>query len=274
VTVIVEQRLRFDFGRSWQVEKYDGHHAYREGIQRLQGTSLCETCLEHSRCPKCKTELGVGSKAVGTKAVDIVGRYQGQLYLIEVKDFRRHRIENKRRVRDGELAFEVGLKVRDTLAGLLGALHRRDAGDWSPLVAPIFERAPTVLLWLEEDLDEERVAQRGHPALTVTDELRPRLRWLTSDVRVLNTRKLPPKLDLSVSNIADRVYKLRKLVDERTQRRTHVSIDDFCDAWTVTRQEAGTELPKFLAADFLCREGKSDRFAAGPRWDHFHEEPA
>ena len=86
-----EGHLRFRFDDSWYAIKYDEHPDYRERIERLDGT----------------------------KAVDFVAVHRdSQLFLIEVKDFRGHRIENQPRLREGELAIEVGQKVRDTVAGI------------------------------------------------------------------------------------------------------------------------------------------------------------
>jgi len=59
----------------------------------------------------------------GTKAVDFVGVRGGSLFFFEVKDFRGYRIENTRRQRE-ELPLEIGLKVRDSLAGVAGAYAR------------------------------------------------------------------------------------------------------------------------------------------------------
>ncbi len=81
---IVEGHLRFQFDDSWFAIKYDDHRDYRERIERLDGT----------------------------KAVDFVAVYMNaQLFLIEVKDFRGFRIENRERVTDGQLALEVGQKA-------------------------------------------------------------------------------------------------------------------------------------------------------------------
>lgn len=87
--IFQEQRLEFEFGKSWSVTKLDSNTFYREHMEKLDGT----------------------------KAVDFVGTANNQdLYLIEVKDFRGHRIENKDRLQDGQLAIETGQKVRDSIS--------------------------------------------------------------------------------------------------------------------------------------------------------------
>ena len=58
----------------------------------------------------------------GSKGTDFVGLHPDYgLLLLEVKDFRGHRIENRQRLRSGELAIEVACKARDTIAALVGA---------------------------------------------------------------------------------------------------------------------------------------------------------
>ncbi len=91
---IEEEYLAFDFGERWKVFKFDDHRDY----QRMKDT------LE------------------GTKAIDFLGVLdKKELYLIEVKDFRQHRIETRDRLLTGELAIELAQKVRDSLACIIGA---------------------------------------------------------------------------------------------------------------------------------------------------------
>lgn len=122
-----EEHLRFVFDDAWSVVKYDDHRDYRERIERLEGT----------------------------KAVDFVAVYANEvLYLIEVKDFRGYRIKNRLRIRDAELAVEVGQKVRDTSAGIVAANHRGNTTDWGKTVRRLAVNATPVrvLLWLEQGL--------------------------------------------------------------------------------------------------------------------------
>jgi hypothetical protein len=272
VTIIVEQRLVFKFGPSWQVAKYDEQPIHTKGIQVVQGPVRClhKECplpREKATCLHCHRELGVG-----TKAVDFVAVHDGAPYLIEVKDFREHRIETKDRLRD-DLVIEVAFKVRDTLAGLVGAFHAGDKAVWPPLVAPILRKAPNVLLWLEyDDNDSEAGGDRGLRLSTLEDGLKRHLRWLSSSSHVSVTNKrLPPRVPgLVVDYLKAGIFDLRERM--RTQR--YVSRDDFCTAWPATQQEAGVKLKKLCDHGFLRPpEGKGDRDTAGPRWDQFHEEP-
>ncbi|HVK68188.1 MAG TPA: hypothetical protein VM694_27205, partial [Polyangium sp.] len=133
------ERIRFLFGESWTVvEKWDDSRLYREGIHELDGT----------------------------KAVDIVGVRNGDLYLIEVKDFRGHAIETKRR-QPSELPLAIGCKVRDTLAGLIGA-SRQSGEPWVETCAKLLldgKRRIYVIAWFED------------PALRAAEPITKRQVW-------------------------------------------------------------------------------------------------
>lgn len=111
---------------SWH--KYDDWSAYRQGIHKLKGT----------------------------KGLDLIGLAGNQLLLGEAKNFRGHRIENKRKLRRGTLYLQTAHKLRDTLAGLV-AISRGNSQ-----VAPISREAldrllsgdrerVVVFLYLDED---------------------------------------------------------------------------------------------------------------------------
>ena len=113
-TPLVVEKLRFTFGDSWTVAfKYDDSRFYRSGPERLKGE------LEE----RSNNESKIVSQA--TRAVDVIGLHQEDgLLLLEAKDFRGHRIENKNRLHR-QIILEVALKTRDTVAGLLGASECR-----------------------------------------------------------------------------------------------------------------------------------------------------
>jgi hypothetical protein len=156
--VFEEGRLRFEFDDSWFVVKYDNHPDYRK-IERLDGT----------------------------KAVDFIAiNRDSVLFLIEVKDIRGHRIENRDRLRTAELAIEVGQKVRDTLAGIVGAHHRGKREAWERVVVRLTSQEPSVrvLLWLEQDLPSKPTGRRSNEFSLLINALKGRLDWLTSKVLV------------------------------------------------------------------------------------------
>lgn len=163
----MEGALVFHFGAGWSVDKYDEHIDYKGGIMRL----------------------------VGTRAVDFVGLHESeregkpsrQLHFIEVKDFRGYRIQNKQRISDGDLAVEVALKVRDTIAGIVGA-YRGTWGQerWGTHVRALTAREPIrVALWLEEDHPASRTMP-APPSPALIDDLKRQLFWLRAHVLVLN----------------------------------------------------------------------------------------
>lgn len=167
MTRFVEGSLSFEFSADWAVEKWDETPFYRRRHQRLCGE--------------------LDGKGEGTKALDFVGVHRGQeLWLIEVKDFRRHPIESGPRMESAELALEVGLKVRDSLSGLVGARQMDvDAKLWSSAVQlmPLTSPNPIrVVLWMETDGPlTQREKQRRSVLL---NRLKSMLRWLTTYVSV------------------------------------------------------------------------------------------
>ena len=89
MTVLSEDRLQFTFGPSCRAEKYDEWSFFRNQFQSMCG---------------------------GAKAVDMVCISNNTSWLIEIKDYRRHK-----RTKPQALGDEIAMKVRDTLAGLLAA---------------------------------------------------------------------------------------------------------------------------------------------------------
>jgi len=181
---IDEGSLRFEFESQWRVARYDGdektapaHAFYRNQVSRLPGT----------------------------KAVDVVGILAGEGgYIIEVKDFRGYRIQNKKRLSSGELAIEVAQKVRDTVAGLVGAV--RNESNPSLLTEAgllLVNKAKTIriLLWLEDDAKVNK-KEWAEELTTLTTRIQGYLRWLTSRVLVVSiaTYALKPP-GIKVTNV-------------------------------------------------------------------------
>jgi hypothetical protein len=151
-----EQRLRFVFDAEWRVLKWDDHAAFVEGLKKFEGT----------------------------KAVDFFGVHHSGGWFIEVKDFRGHRIENKDRVRNSELAREVACKVRDTIAAMIWACNREsiDTCELRKYLKPLVSRREKlpVVLWLEED----RPDRLKRSALA--DALKKELGWLNAKIMVVD----------------------------------------------------------------------------------------
>jgi len=173
---IDEENLRFRFDDTWVAIKYDDHRDYVERIQRLPET----------------------------KAVDFVAVLdEWFLYFIEVKDFRGHRIENRTRVQDGELAIEVAQKVRDTIAGIVAAHHRGSTEEWFRFIECLTNSVNPVrvLLWLEDDLPPGPRGRRHNQASVVTDRLKHHLRWLSPRVFVVGLTVGAALDGLTVTNL-------------------------------------------------------------------------
>ena len=136
--------------------------------------------------------------------LDFVGRFARSLFLIEVKDFRGHRIENKKRFMHGELAVEVAQKVRDTLAGIVGVSGegRTDCATWKPFLDAAVGRPVRVVLWLEQDAPPGKakgiVDQVNN---TLKQHLEQNLRWLNAHVLVASLADKASLQELQVKNL-------------------------------------------------------------------------
>ncbi|WP_433933852.1 hypothetical protein AB3662_05430 [Sorangium cellulosum] len=168
------ERIRFEFGESWTVaEKWDDSRAFLDGIGKLKGEWTDERTGELVR--------------VGSKAVDIVGVCEGRLYLIEVKDYRGYPIETKRR-QPHALPLAIACKVRDTVAGLVGA-GRLGAEPWVESCARLLVERKLrvhVVAWIADpDLRAaEPIKKREVWQKERSDRLKQRLSWLTPYVTV------------------------------------------------------------------------------------------
>ncbi len=193
MTRIEEEYLAFEFGDRWRVFKLDEHRDYRERIGKLDGT----------------------------KAVDFIGILDDfQLYLIEVKDFRSHRIENKNRFLKGKLpecqliegkcqllkgelplSVEFAQKVRDSVACIIGAYHTSSEPEhWAPYAKLLYERKIRVILWLEYELPIHPSHRNKVKAFLSPKFFKQKIKWLTSHVYVesMDQHTLP---DIKVSNL-------------------------------------------------------------------------
>ncbi len=167
-SVFQEGALEFRFQDGQPACKYDEMKDYREKVAKLNAT----------------------------KAVDFLYVFeQRDLYFIEVKDLREHRIENKGR----DLAVEIALKVRDTTAGVVGAW--RTSGDhdaWKPFFEALAsqERRLCVILWLEEDLPFGPPGREKNRSQVLGEQIKTLLRWLTTHVLVTNNDADVPGLSV------------------------------------------------------------------------------
>ena len=178
----VEKQL-FEFGDRWRSAfKYDGTDFYNKEAKRLGGE--------------------VKGKAESARAVDLIGLHEvSGLWLLEVKDFRGHRSANKRRIQ-GEVALEVAVKVRDTVAALVGAARKPVTEFPAGKLMKAFERnrPVTVVLWLEDDTFRDE-AKAKHQLSVLNNVLKTQLAWLNARTLVLSSA-VPNRInDLVVSNL-------------------------------------------------------------------------
>ena len=163
------ENQRFEFGDQWSTAfKYDDTPFYRKEAIRLQGD--------------------IDGVPQSTKAVDVVGLHGASgLLLLEAKDFRGHRIANKHRI-ERAVALEVAVKVRDTIAALVGASRKPVDEFPSEVLFAALQRGRevTVVLWLEDDTF--RNAERAKLRLSaLTGVLKSNLAWLNVKVFVLSS---------------------------------------------------------------------------------------
>jgi hypothetical protein len=177
MTRFEEGRLAFVFDGEWgeSVVKFDEHPDYRKMANSLSGT----------------------------KGVDFLGILGGELYFIEVKDFRGYRIQNKKRVKDGELTTEVGQKIKDTVACIVGCVRVSSTPEiWQDRRDLLMsnEGKIKVVLWMEEDSPLRKnfaISQN-----TLKNELKKKLKWLAVRVDVRSLREtIPQNLHLQVANL-------------------------------------------------------------------------
>jgi hypothetical protein len=201
---------------------------------------------------------------LGTKAVDFVGLWANEIHFIEVKDFRGHRIENKPRVRDGDLAVEVAVKVRDTIAGIVGACQRPEGAPWRAFVEALARRGrPHVCLWLEEDTLGRRAMERGHPGLALQQDLADRLSWLAPRVLVRSRANDRGVAGMQVHSLPDGVVDLRA----RMRAAGWITRDDFCRALHITPLDAGQALKDLVAGGALAEIPDAPfAYRAGRAW--------
>ena len=177
------EKQRFTFGDSWTIAfKYDDTDFHQKEATKLQGL--------------------IDSVPHSTKAVDVVGLHEASgLLLLEAKDFRGHRIANKPRIA-GEVSVEVAVKVRDTVASLIGAARKPETEFPSGELAAALQQGKnvSVVLWLEDDTFRDE--RRAKVFLsTLNQKLKSLLSWLNVTTLVLSSA-VPNRINhLMVTNL-------------------------------------------------------------------------
>jgi hypothetical protein len=140
-TVPVEE-LDFEFSDDWHVTKFDDWSFYRHHFQSAAG---------------------------GCKAVDLLAiEPKVCLWSIEVKDYRQHK-----RIKTIDLAQEVAVKVRDTLAALLAAsVNANDASEKQFAHRAVRCSRLRVVLQLEQPAKHSKLHPRAIDPANVRQKLR------------------------------------------------------------------------------------------------------
>ena len=149
MSYIEEDKLGFHFDAGWEVAKYDDQPIYREIDKAVRHTDGCP----------------------GTKGVDFVATNGNAVTLVEVKDFRLGRVQNR------DLEAEIPAKVRDTCAGLIASSRRSPHALWQKVGASVVERKQDlfIVLWLEEDMPPARHKVRCG---VLQKQLKKSLHWI------------------------------------------------------------------------------------------------
>lgn len=183
-TVLDIEKQRFTFSDRWKAAfKYDDTSFYRNGPEKLKG--------------------GLEGHPQATRAVDVVGLHdKAGVLLLEAKDFRGHRIANKRRITDAEIVVEAALKARDTLAGLVGAARKgcnefAAADIWSAMEKP---HPLLIVLWLEDDASANLLYWKQQLD-TLAQRLKEKIGWMEARCYVLSSKTQNRLPDLSVTNL-------------------------------------------------------------------------
>lgn len=164
---IQEDRLTFTFPMGAQSSKYDAWSHYRSQFNSAFG---------------------------GTKAVDMVYAARDTAWLIEVKDYR---FNPRTKVID--LADEVALKVRDTLAGLVSArLNANDPDEKRLADGLLRKRRLRVVLHLETPRSRSRLQPNPIDPSTVLQMLKRSVRSVDPHPCVVDQHTILPDMNWEV----------------------------------------------------------------------------
>jgi len=165
-------QLIFSFPDNWDICKFDDTNFYRDRVEKLNGI----------------------------KSVDIIAKSNDTLYFIEIKDFRRHRIENIERQRNGELLIEVAQKFVSTISALLGA-KRCDKTDFEPYYNSLFdsrEQIIKVILFVERDDSDSNLKRQKLALADLEQKLKKLLVAYNVRCKVYDKSHLPSNIEWSV----------------------------------------------------------------------------
>ena len=166
---LVEGKLSFRFTGVDFAEKYDDWRHYRNVFNSACGSS---------------------------KAVDFIVSKDNVLWLIEVKDYRRNK-----RTKPSDLADEVIIKVRDTMAGLVSAKFVAvDDAEARTSKEALSRKTLKVALHLEQPSKPSHLFRMTVNPANILLKLQQKLRFADVHPRIFNIQKFPENLG-TVSSI-------------------------------------------------------------------------
>ena len=182
MTQITEGTLTFTFPNGWEASEADKWSFYRNQFERyFDGVRLaCRRCNANVRCRECNA-----AKTIGAKAIDILAIAPGPVaWLIEVKDYRRNR-----RTKAIDLADEVAVKVRDSLAMFVAASkNANDASEKTAAIAVGRSSAIRVVLHVEQVQKPSSLFPQAINPANIKQRLRRLLKFVDPHLSVVDCR--------------------------------------------------------------------------------------
>ena len=185
--VITEGALTFTFPAGWEASKFDEWAFYRRQFSRLSGlraTCGAKNCGAELTCVACGKPASTGTKAIDILAIE----QKSCCWCIEIKDYRLGR-----RTKTVDLADEVAIKVRDSLAGLAAAAAAANANDESAknqAISALACRRFRVVLHLEQPAKHSKLVRRAINPANVQLRLRQLVKGIDPHALVVETTRM------------------------------------------------------------------------------------
>jgi len=167
MSVLSEGQLSFTFSQECIATQYDNWSFYRN--------QFVKTC---------------GS----VKAVDMICIHKDVTWLIEIKDYRRNK-----RTKPIDLADEIALKVRDTLAGLVAAkFNANDISEQQFAQKALEANIIRVVLHLEQVIKPSRLFPVSVNPISVMQKLKKQLKAIDAHSVIVDQNNLKPDMAWTV----------------------------------------------------------------------------
>ena len=193
---ITEDKLQFTFPNDWNPVpcKLDDWAYYRRQYSRYfnQIKPICANCNGVILCASCNHMNTFGVKAMDIAAIDS----SRIAWLIEIKDYRFNQ-----RTKAIDLADEIAIKVRDSLAMILAAVTQANiASEQSMAKAISLAKRICVVAHIEQSLTPTRLRPPAIDLIAIREKLRRLLHFLDPHVLVVESSRMQ-NLPWTVSRI-------------------------------------------------------------------------